>query len=136
MADDNPYARRGLASSVVEVIESENTTTNLSADTPVDVTSVTLPAGVWMITGSLLAETTGLVPSLQFFKGKITTVSLDVTVSAYLVTTDFAGQNNCGFPLAHKVVTLATETTFYLVAATQLAITGTVYGALSCVRLK
>lgn len=136
MPEDNPYARRGLSGSVVEVVEESDTVENLAADTPVNVTQMTLPAGVWSITGSMLATTTGLVPSLQFLKGKITTVSLDVTVSAYLVQTDFAGQNNCGFPLNHPVVTLTQATTFYLVASCQLAITGTVYGALSAVRLK
>ena len=131
----NPYSKRTL-STVGEVIESNETLTALDAALPTDINSVTLPAGTWILYGSVYAVTNEIVALLQYLQGQISDVSENLSPSPYLSQVDFGGQSNCGLPFSYKPVVITVETTFYLTIACQVAVTGSIYGNLSAIRFK
>lgn len=131
------------ASGVLSVVASTQVTnaataTDPAANTTINVTSVSLPAGKWLITGSQLTVATGTVPAQTSITTKMSQTNTDVAddafcMSASIVALSSGGRYGSNIP--SRLLTLAATTTVFLNYRSNNALTGTIYGQLTALKL-
>jgi hypothetical protein len=141
-SDGNIYGRQNKAWTKIKVAQYQSviipvaSAVPLSTGTPVNVGTVTLPAGVWFVSGELWISVTSGTPAIQQISAAITNASATIPTGPSDSTglnlrepqqTFLSGsQLGAVLPIAPVYLTPTISTPYYLVASTSWTGTGTI----------
>jgi hypothetical protein len=124
------------AGSIGEVLSNTGTAVSLSTGTQVNVASITLTPGIWLLTGSNFFNVAGsTIPSV--FAVGITNVSASLSPPYYTYSScPFTVGTNYGVASPQQVVNVSSNTIYYLVVLSNFTTsTMTATGIISSVRI-
>lgn len=135
---NSPTWQAPITSNVASSVVTQGSALNLTSATNIDVTSISLTAGTWIVFGIVAFGNTPTITGAQ--RASITTVSAthgaigDNSFQAGWLTNNFAA-SNCTIAIPGYQITLVSTTTVYLVASAVFVGSMNVYGRINAFRI-